>query len=235
MGAKTALLAYVDPGVDVAALLAASPPLDRAAARALLERLMPGRAGADAYSDGTLAGDCYPDARCLCAASWPGLDVVSDRALAELAHSELPARLVEASLGRTMFLHCMNSTVAMLTFAVWRDGRRVRALVLSGSDGCIEASGEPLPFEAPFWSGERSEARASEEDEDDDEDGDEDEDEDEREADEAGEASSPLPFDVFAFSDEALQWSLGFRLEGPEGAFDADSVPLAMFLRAPLP
>lgn len=228
MGVKTALLAYVDPGVDVAALLAAPPPLDRAAARALLERLMPGRAGADAYADGTLAGDCYPDARCLCAASWPGFDVVTDRVLAELALSELPARLVEASRGRTMFLHCLNSTVAMLTFAVWRDGRLVRKLVLSDSDGCIDASGEPQPFEAPFWSGERSEARAS----------DDDEDEDEREADEADEAedeSSPLPFDVFAFSDEALAWSLGFQLEGPESAFDAHAVPLAMFLRVPRP
>jgi hypothetical protein len=67
--------------------------------------------------------------------------------------SQLPAHLVDASMGRTLYLHAMHSAVDWFAFAVWRDGALVRSLSLSPEDGVLEDTGERLAFEEPFWAG----------------------------------------------------------------------------------
>ncbi|MEU6287191.1 hypothetical protein [Streptomyces sp. NPDC046988] len=60
-----------------------------------------------------------------------------------------------ASVGRRLILHAMHSAVDWLAFAVWEDGRLDRSLSLSPDSGVTENIGEPLPFELPYWAGER--------------------------------------------------------------------------------
>ncbi|MBD0844760.1 hypothetical protein ICC28_39705 [Streptomyces sp. TRM68416] len=69
--------------------------------------------------------------------------------------SQLPEHLVAASIGRRLVLHAMHSVVDWLAFAVWEDGHLVRSLSLSPDSGIIENTGEPLPFELPYWAGDR--------------------------------------------------------------------------------
>lgn len=69
--------------------------------------------------------------------------------------SQLPEHLVAASAGRRLVLHAMHSVVDWLAFAVWEDGGLVRSLSLSPDSGIIENIGEPLPFELPYWAGDR--------------------------------------------------------------------------------
>jgi len=40
---------------------------------------------------------------------------------------------------------------------VWENGVLRRSLSLSPDDGILENIGEPLPFEQPYWAGERAE------------------------------------------------------------------------------
>ncbi|MFJ7019687.1 DUF6928 family protein [Streptomyces sp. NPDC101117] len=60
-----------------------------------------------------------------------------------------------ASAGRRLVLHAMHSVVDWLAFAVWEDGSLVRSMSLSPDSGIIENIGEPLPFELPYWAGDR--------------------------------------------------------------------------------
>lgn len=97
----------------------------------------------------------YPPEGTVCAASWLGVEVIGDQEVMIDAPSQLPEHLVEASADRRLVLHAMHSVVDWLAFAVWEDGRLVRSLSLSPDSGITENIGEPLPFELPYWAGDR--------------------------------------------------------------------------------
>ncbi|CAL9672719.1 hypothetical protein SUDANB176_07526 (plasmid) [Streptomyces sp. enrichment culture] len=208
MGAKTGLLVYADG--DVPGLLRRVGAADLGRTVTMMRRLYPGRE--IEQCKGTNLGDgVYPPEGTVCAASWPGVEVIGDQEVMIDAPSELPEHLVAASASRRLVLHAMHSVVDWLAFAVWEDGRLVRSLSLSPDSGIIENIGEPLPFELPYWAGDRP-------------------------ADIIpwpGEEEEPyaLPFHPLELGEDALRALCGFIQEGrPEpDDIDADAIELYGF------
>ncbi|MFH0245070.1 DUF6928 family protein [Streptomyces sp. HK10] len=152
MGAKTGLLVCADG--DVPDLLRQVGAADPAQTSALLRRLHPGQESGEGTGS-NLRDGVYPPDGTVYAARRPGLEIVCDRGVMVDFPSRLPEYLVAASTGRRLVLHAMHSMVDRFASAVWEDGRLVRSLSLSPDDGIIENIGEPLPFELPYWAGNR--------------------------------------------------------------------------------
>ncbi|WP_326815288.1 MULTISPECIES: DUF6928 family protein [unclassified Streptomyces] len=208
MGAKTGLLIYADG--EVPGLLRQVGAADLEQTSAMMRRLDPSCEIEE--SDGSdLYEGVYPPDGTAYAASWPGVEIVCDRRVMIDSPSQLPGHLVAASAGRRLVLHAMHSVVDWLAFAVWEDGRLIRSLSLSPGDGIIENIGEPLPFELPYWAGDRP-------------------------ADVIpwpGEEEEPyaLPFHPLELGEDALRALCGFIQEGmPEpGDVDAENIELHGF------
>ncbi|MFE0352901.1 DUF6928 family protein [Streptomyces nigra] len=208
MGAKTGLLVYADSDVPGLLRRVGAADLDRTVA--MMRRLYSGWE-IEECEGSTLWDGVYPPKGTAYAASWPGVDVVGDQRVMIDAPSQLPEHLVAASAGRRLVLHAMHSVVDWLAFAVWEDGRLVRSLSLSPDSGIIENIGEPLPFELPYWAGDRP-------------------------ADTVpwpGEEEEPyaLPFHPLDLGEDALRALCGFIQEGrPEpDDVDADAIELYGF------
>ncbi|WP_101255331.1 DUF6928 family protein [Streptomyces barkulensis] len=218
MGAKTGLLVYADG--DVPDLLRQAGDPDPARTSALLRRLYPDRKIEEGTGSNLRDGVYPPDGR-VYAACRPGLEIVCDREVMVDFPSQLPEHLVAASADRRLVLHAMHSVVDWFAFAVWEDGRLVRSLSLSPDDGIIENIGKPLPFELPYWAGNRPADVIPWPDE---EEGEEEEEEEEEEP-------YPLPFHPLELGEDALRALCGFVLEGrPEpGDIDAGAVELHGF------
>ena len=154
MGAKDWMIMYAD--TDIAGVLRNHPPIDRAATRAVVERLHPG-ASLIPFQDGTLADQSNPEDGTVYAGVYPGLTVLLTEEAAQDRPSQLPQRFVDEAQGRTVYLHAMHSVVGWFAYAVWENGVLRRSLSLSPDDGILENIGEPLPFEQPYWAGERAE------------------------------------------------------------------------------
>ncbi|MBC9719357.1 hypothetical protein H9Y04_43295 [Streptomyces sp. TRM66268-LWL] len=208
MGAKTGLLVYADGNAPGLLRQVNAADLDRTVA--MMRRLYPG--WEIEQSEGSnLCDGVYPPNGTVYAASWPGVEVIGDQGVMIDAPSQLPEHLVAASAGRRLVLHAMHSVVDWLAFAVWEDGRLVRSLSLSPDSGIIENIGEPLPFELPYWAGDRP-------------------------ADIVpwpGEEEEPyaLPFHPLDMGEDALRALCGFIQEGrPEpDDLDADAIELYGF------
>ncbi|MFF0111414.1 DUF6928 family protein [Streptomyces prasinus] len=214
MGAKTALLVYADGDVSGLLRRVGAADLDRTAT--MMRRLYPGWE-IEQCEGSNLWDGVYPPKGTAYAASWPGVEVIGDQRVMIDVPSQLPEHLVAASAGRRLVLHAMHSVVDWLAFAVWEDGRLVRSLSLSPDSGIIENIGEPLPFELPYWAGDRP-------------------------ADIVpwpGEEEEPyaLPFHPLDLGEDALRALCGFIQEGrPEpDDVDADAIELYGFhVRDPL-
>ncbi|WP_405555675.1 DUF6928 family protein [Streptomyces sp. NBC_01171] len=208
MGAKTGLLVYADGDVPGVLRRAGAADLDRTVT--MMRRLYPGWQ-IEECEGSTLWDGVYPPKGTTYAASWPGVDVIGDQRVMIDAPSQLPEHLVAASAGRRLVLHAMHSVVDWLAFAVWEDGRLVRSMSLSPDSGIIENMGEPLPFELPYWAGDRPADVISWPDED--------------------EEPYPLPFPPLKLGEEALRALCGFTQEGrPEpDDVDADNIRLHGF------
>ncbi|MEV8096969.1 hypothetical protein [Kitasatospora sp. NPDC085879] len=209
MGAKTGLLVYADGDGPRRLRQVGEAGLERTTA--MMQRLHPGWAIHPAVGSTLWDGLYPPDGRTY-AGSWPGVDLVCDRRMMVGLPSRLPGGLVAAGAGRRMVLHAMHSVVDWLAFAVWDDGRLVRSLSLSPDNGIVEDIGEPLPFELPYWAGERRAAVIPWPDEDDE--------------------PYPLPFHPLDMGEDALRALCGFVVTGrPEPAdVDADTIGLHGFL-----
>lgn len=187
MGAKTAMLVYADGDVATG-LTGAADFADEASAAELLGLLWPpARIRPDGEEPWDLGDAVFPPEGRACALSTPEVDVLCDQALMLDRPSQLPAHLVDASMGRTLYLHAMHSVVDWFAFAVWRDGALVRSLSLSPDDGVLEDTGERLAFEQPFWAGEHP----------------------------AG-GDYALPFHPLELGEHALREFFGFNIEGAD-------------------
>ncbi|MER8042911.1 hypothetical protein [Streptomyces sp. NPDC094032] len=208
MGAKTALLAYADG--DVASVLKAVGEPTAEDTAALIARVFQG-CRAEPTEGEVLAEATHPPDGLTYAVSFQGVDVVCDRRLMFDRPSELPAHLLEVAAGRRVILHAMHSVSDWLAFAVWEDGRLIRSLSLSPDGGISENIGDPLPFETPYWAGDRPVKFPPE----------------------RGEQPYALSFHPLDLGNEALRAFFGFRLEGrpaPDDV-DPDEVPLLGFRR----
>jgi hypothetical protein len=208
MGAKDWMLFYADS--DVRSVLESRPAIDRAATRALVERLHPGRPITE-LRDGTLM-DANPPTGEVYAACFPGLTVVCTEAVALDEPSQLAKAFIDEAQGRTLYLHAMHSVVDWFAYAIWDgDGKLQRSLSLTPDSGIAENIGTPLPFEASYWAGDRPL--------------DQDEDED----------PYPLPFHPLEMAEDALRALFGFVYEGTiedddtVEDVDPETVPLAVF------
>ncbi|MFD8676786.1 DUF6928 family protein [Streptomyces seoulensis] len=199
---------YADGDVPGALRRAGAADLDRTVT--MMRRLYPGWR-IEECEGSTLWDGVYPPKGTAYAASWPGVDVIGDQRVMIDAPSQLPEHLVAVGAGRRLVLHAMHSVVDWLAFAVWEDGRLVRSLSLSPDSGIIENIGEPLPFELPYWAGDRPANVIPWPDED--------------------EETYPLLFHPLELGEDALRALCGFTQEGrPEpDDVDADNIRLHGF------
>jgi hypothetical protein len=189
MGAKDSILMYADS--DVHPILQSEPSIDREATRQFVGRLYPGRAVSE-IADGTLFDQADPPDLHLYAACFPGLTVICAADVALDHPSELAMSFHAEARGRTLYLHAMHSGVNWFAYAIWTgDGQLGRSLSLSPDSGVMENIGSPLPFEAPYWAGEKA-LEPEEEDED----------------------AYALPFDPLEMGEDALRTLIGFNYEG---------------------
>lgn len=213
MGAKTGFLVYADG--DVPGLLREVGTADLERTAAMMRRLYPGWEIEESTGSNLWSG-VYPPEGTAYAASWPSVEVVGDQRVMVDAPSGLPEHLVAASAGRRLVLHAMHSVVDWLAFAVWEDGRLVRSLSLSPDSGIIENIGEPLPFELPYWAGNRPADVIPWPDED--------------------EEPYPLPFHPLELGEDALRALCGFVREGLPVPDDIDTTTIRLHgfrVRAP--
>jgi hypothetical protein len=208
VGAKTGLLVYADG--DVAELLRRVDTSGVDQTAAMMRRIYPGCEIEECVGS-TLGDGVYPPKGTVYAASWPGVEVIGDQNVMIDLPSQLPEHFVAASAGRRLVLHAMHSVVDWLAFAVWEDGRLVRSLSLSPDSGIMENIGDPLPFETPYWAGERPADIIPWPDSD--------------------EEPYALPFHPLEMGEDALRALCGFILEGrPEpDDVDADTIRLHGF------
>jgi hypothetical protein len=223
MGVKTWML--VGSTGDASEILKSKPKLDREASQALAVKLFPA-AKLEPIADGNLSytsprdGDIY-------LGCFPGLSIVAAEEFAIDRPSQLPAVFLDAALGSTIHLHAMHSGVGWFAFGVWQDGRLRRSLSLSPDEGLLEDIGEPLPFELPFWNGQRNDevpeaeglefeaniqpVVAADEDED----------------------APPFAFNPLEMGEEALLTFFGYQIEGGVQAppVDAEQIVLLSFRR----
>ena len=157
--------------------------------------------------DGDLSYTCPPNDE-LHIGCFPGVAIVAAQEFGSDYPSKLPASFI-ASGGRTTYLHAMHSVVDWLAFAKWTDGKLVRSLSLSPDRGVLEDIGQRLPFEEPFWSGQRPVVDDEVKDE------------------------YPLPFHPLELGEAALTEFFGYQLEGSSDAvlFQPETVPLVKYRR----
>ncbi|GIG88674.1 DUF6928 family protein [Plantactinospora endophytica] len=147
MGAKTAILAYIDG--NAGQQLGRSERLTVEVARQLVNRIHPDRP-AEQLPDATLADEVWPSDDHTYVAAFAGVYLVCDQRFAVERPSQLAPHLFDLAAGRRVLLHTMHSGSDALAIGVWEAGQLRRALgVRSGT--VVENVGPLLPFEAPYW------------------------------------------------------------------------------------
>lgn len=214
MGAKTWMLVIADG--DAREALKSAPALDRDATHALAHQLFPGET-LELVDEGDLSWTNPPDGN-LFIGCFPGVSVIAAIEFGIDYPSRLSGRFLDAAGKRNVTLHAMHSVVDWFAYAVWEQGRLIRALSLSPDSGIIENIGEPLPFERPFWAEEHRVDGSGEGDDDDEDPAD----------------AYPLPFHPLELGEAALRDRFGYQLEGTidDTLLDPFSVKLLHFKRA---
>ena len=204
MGAKTWMLVYANGKVGDA--LRGSPKLDRDATQQLATSLFP-KEKLVPVGKGDLSYTGPPDDE-LHIGCFPGVSIVAAKEFGIDYPSKLPTSFISGGASRTVYLHAMHSVVDWIAFAQWIDGKLVRSLSVSPDSGVMEDVGQRLPFEVPFWSGEKP---ATDDEED----------------------SYPLPFHPLELGEEALKEFFGYQLEGVDGPtlLEPESIPLVKYKR----
>jgi hypothetical protein len=206
MGAKTWMLVYSKG--NSAEILKSKPVLDHAATSAFVEQLFSSEKITPSV-DGDLSFTCPLDAEVV-AGCFPGLTIIAAKEFGIDFPSQLPARFINACPDHTVYLHAMHSAVDWFAYAIWENGQLQRALSLSPDSGILEDIGAKLPFEEPYWKGQRP--AVDPEDEDDD---------------------YPLPFHPLEMAEDALLALFGYQLEGviDPAHLQPENIPLMHFVR----
>jgi hypothetical protein len=185
---RTAIVAYGDS--DVAHVLRSAPVLDRTATAELVRKAFPDNRIDDAGD--ALLYDCLDPAEDLAyVGSFRGVDLICSWRLVDQRPSQAARRCLPAARLPNVYLHSMHGATNRIAFAAWQSGTLVRSLSLAADDEVVENLGEPLPFEAPFWAGERT-----------------------ADPDESDGVAYAYPFHPRDLGEEALRAFLGFGLGG---------------------
>lgn len=165
--------------------------------RRAAESVLPGLVG-EQLPDGNLAEDCYPSEG-IYAGTFGNTWVVASQ------HQALYDWAPPFDGGRNAYRVFMQSVVSAAGFAYWGADGSSREFGGSWEDGAPINGGENLPFELPFWAGER---------------------------DEFGEATelhgSDMPFNPMDLGEEALRAFFGFVGEGVPGPGDLDAFEIGL-------
>ena len=200
MGAKTWMLVYSTS--DAAEVLRGSPQLDRDGTLRLAKNLFP-KDQLEPIGEGDLSYTCPPKSE-LHIGCFPTLSILAAREFGIDYPSKLPTSFISPGTSGTIYLHAMHSVVDWFAFAKWSNGELTRSLSLSPDNGVLEDIGERLPFEEPFWSGQRP----------------------------VGDGY-PLPFHPLELGEAALKKFFGYQLEGtldPE-LLQPETIPLIKYKR----
>lgn len=206
MGAKTwMLVASEGPASEI---LKARPALDREATAALAQRLFPGET-LKPLEDGSLGWTSPPNSE-LVIGCFPGLVIVAAKEFGGDYPSRLDAEWLSKLPGDTHCLHAMHSVVDWFAFAVWKQGRLVRALSLSPDSGLLEDIGDKLAFELRYWAGAHPAVEPGDDP-----------------------ADYPFIFHPLDLGEAALRELFGYQLEGEVDAalLNPESIPLLRFHR----
>lgn len=204
MGVKDWMLLRAEG--DVRSILQSAPPIDRAATRALVARLYPEHQLVE-IDDGNLLENPNPADPHVYAGCFPSLTVVCASEVGIDRPSRLDRRFRGGTACGEAYLHAMRSDVDWFAYAIWDAGGALRrSLSLCPEFGIMEDLGEPLPFETPYWAGDRTPG-----------------------ADDG--RGYPLPFRPMAMGEDALLALFGFTFHGErrDGDPDPEKVVLAGF------
>lgn len=138
-----------DPG----AVLRNHPTIDRVASQALAASLFPDEKLKERSDRDLLRYEPTSDE--VMVAVRPGLTIISTPHLGTNTPSTLPERFRLAVPARRTCLHLMRNSFGFLAFAVWDAGTLRRSLSVHMTFGPEENIGPHLPFEEPFWAGQR--------------------------------------------------------------------------------
>jgi len=205
VGAKTWMLVYANTKVGEA--LRGLPKLDRDATLELATRLFP-KDKLEFIGDGDLSYTCPPDDE-LHIGCFPGVSILAAKEFGIEYPSKLPASFISAGSSQTIYLHAMHSVVDWFAFGQWIDGKLIRSLSVSPESGILEDIGQRLPFEGPYWTGQKPATGDDEEDD------------------------YPLPFHPLELGEAALKEFFDYQLEGfvDPALLEPDSIPLVKYKR----
>jgi hypothetical protein len=194
MGTGTAVVMYADTNaVDV---LRAAPILDRTGTLAVVQRLFPEQDVAE-IGNALLAEAVNPAEDVVYVGCFPGLEIVCGWQMVTERPSDAAKHILSGPERRTVYLHAMHTVVDWCAFGLWTDGQLIRALSVSPGSGVVEDIGDRLPFEEPYWAGEREGCPADD-------------------------GHHPLSFHPVALAKAALHAFFGFRLNGDDSLDDVD-------------
>jgi Family of unknown function (DUF6928) len=204
------MLAYSDG--KASEILRSNPRLDRDAAVALAQLLFPAEK-LEVIGDGDLSYTNPPD-REIYVGCFPGLSIVAAQEFGGDYPSRLPLNFIDASKGRTLYLHAMHSVVDWFAYAIWEDRKIRRSLSLSPDSGILEDIGPRLPFEEPYWAGKHPVFFLEDAEGEDEE--------------------YPFPFHPLELGEAALREFFGYQLEGriDPTALQPEQIPLVKLRRA---
>ncbi|MEL7542198.1 MAG: hypothetical protein AAGJ70_00320 [Pseudomonadota bacterium] len=188
MGAKAWFVAFLD--ADPAVAMPDFNALDRHRTQEFAQELFPNSV-LTALPDGEL-GFLNPPQGEVRVGVYRGARIVAHSSLGEDVPPSLGSSFFDPGASPFAFWHATHSVVDWCAYALWQDGKKVRAFGVDADNGVTIDEGAPLPFEQPFLNGER------------------------RQLDMDGNlvADYPLPFHPLDLSEAALVSQLGFAFEG---------------------
>lgn len=215
MGAKAWFA--VSYNTDPRQTLGNAPVLDREASAALAKRIMPDGALKE-MEDGDLSF-LNPDHGEVFVGVYGDLVIIAHPGLAVDRLSEIDGQWHSLGLGAKTYVHATHSVSDWCAFALWDQGKLVRALSVSPDGGIHEEIGERLPFERPYWDGEHPVEQDVDDDVEDEFD------------DDVEEEAYPFPFHPLELSEAALLEVLGYQFEGrpDDWVCDPMQIPIMRF------
>jgi hypothetical protein len=144
VSANSSLIVYSDS--DPKDVLRAYPVLDKAATRALAEKLFPD-ADIEEIGDELLADALDPPEQVAYLGCFTGLDLVCNWKIMPDRPSQLDPAVLHATSRRQAHLYALHADADWCSYGVWQDGELVRAYSAGPDPGVIEDVGERLSFE----------------------------------------------------------------------------------------